>query len=318
MSLLELRGVTKRYPGSKKIWGKAGSIEAVSGVSFALPEGVCLGLVGESGCGKSTLGRIVLGLEQPDSGEVLLQGRDFQTLKPRERKEMRRNLQVVFQDCHSSVNPRHTAAKIISEPIENYLKIGAAEKEEMVRELLQTVGLSPGDLDKYPHQFSGGQLQRVSIARAIALKPKLIVLDEAVSSLDVSIQAQILNLLADLKEEFGLAYIFISHDLEAVYYLADCLAVMYLGRIVEWIGDMGLIGRLKHPYSQRLLSSVLCPHPRYRRTLTRLDDDICISKENITGCRFAPRCERAKEICINTVPPLRKTGKNELVACFQI
>ncbi|MCL6612409.1 MAG: ABC transporter ATP-binding protein [Peptococcaceae bacterium] len=314
--MLDLKNVSRRFSAGSRLWGKRKIIEAVAGVSLSLGEGRCLGLVGESGCGKSTLGRLVLGLERPDGGEVVFQGLNIHTAPPADRIGLRRNLQAVFQDCRGSVNPRHTAGLIVAEPLKTHLRMPPAAEREMVGELLLKVGLSPADSYKYPHQFSGGQLQRVCIARAIALKPRLIVLDEAVSSLDVSVQAQILNLLADLKEEFNLSYIFISHDIEAVCYISDCLAVMYLGRIVECIDDMSLVEDLRHPYSARLMSSVLHPRPGRRAPADFQFDEINASAA-AAGCGYAPRCPSAAKICREEIPRLRALNDKHRVACFR-
>ncbi|MED1798846.1 nickel import ATP-binding protein NikE [Brevibacillus porteri] len=262
MSLLEIKGISKTYPIKTTLWGKGKRLEAVKNVSLTLHEGACLGLVGESGSGKSTLGKMILGLERPDHGEIFFQGKNLFQLAAKEQKELRQNLQVVFQDCYSSVNPRLSIGNIIAEPIKNYEKLTPEEEKKRVGELLEKVGLSPGNMDKYPHQLSGGQLQRVNIARAIALHPKLIVLDEAVSSLDVFVQAQILDLLADLKKEFQLAYLFITHDLQAVQYMADRLAVMYKGQIIEMLDNTNQLEQLEHPISKNLLSSMLRLHPK--------------------------------------------------------
>ncbi len=261
VSLLELKDIKKTYLLGNSVWRKRKTVEAVKGVSLTLEEGVCLGLVGESGAGKSTLGKIILGLEKPDQGEVWFQGKDLYRLKEKELKEVRRNLQVVFQDCYSAVNPRLTIREIIAEPLRNYERLTATEEIQKVQGLLETVGLSPEDMYKYPHQFSGGQLQRINIARAIALRPKLIILDEAVSALDALVQVQILHLLAELKEEFQLSYLFISHDLQAINYIADCIGVMYKGEIVEWLDDMEQPESLQHPVSKKIMSSVLYPDP---------------------------------------------------------
>lgn len=261
VSLLELKDIKKTYLLGNSVWRKRKTVEAVKGVSLTLEEGVCLGLVGESGAGKSTLGKIILGLEKPDQGEVWFQGKDLYRLKEKELKEVRRNLQVVFQDCYSAVNPRLTIREIIAEPLRNYERLTATEEIQKIQGLLETVGLSPEDMYKYPHQFSGGQLQRINIARAIALRPKLIILDEAVSALDALVQVQILHLLAELKEEFQLSYLFISHDLQAINYIADCIGVMYKGEIVEWLDDMEQLESLQHPVSKKIMSSVLYPDP---------------------------------------------------------
>lgn len=261
MSLLELKDLQKTYLIRNSIWGKRKVVEAVKNVSLTLEEGECLGIVGESGSGKSTLGKIILGLEKPNHGEVLFQGKNLYRLKAKELKPLRRNMQVVFQDCYSAVNPKLSIGEIIAEPLRNYEKLTAVEEKKTVQNLLEIVGLHSQDIYKYPHHFSGGQLQRITIARAIALKPKLIILDEAISSLDVLVQVQILNLLMKLKEEFRLSYLFISHNLQAVNYISDRLAVMYKGDIIEWLDDMEQLKRLEHPVSKTLLSSELPPYP---------------------------------------------------------
>lgn len=317
MSLLELVNVSKGYFAGGGLWRKGRKIEAVKDVSLSLPEGACLGLVGESGCGKTTLGKMVLGLEWPDSGEVLFCGENIHARSGKGLNSFYRNMQVVFQDSFSSVNPRLTAGSIIGEPVRNFLALTPAEEKEKVAELLLTVGLNPGDAAKYPHQFSGGQLQRICIARAISVRPKLIVLDEAVSSLDVSVQAQILNLLLDLKNSLNLSYIFISHDIEAVHYLSDCLAVMYLGGIVEFIGNPEELQEVTHPYSQKLMSSVLRPHPRHRRTLDPGLDEIA-GAEPVAGCLYAPRCSLSTALCLEKSPPLARVRENHQVACHRV
>ncbi|MGF9979277.1 ABC transporter ATP-binding protein [Viridibacillus arvi] len=262
MSILVLKNIKKTYLHRNSVFEKRKSIEAVKNISLTLEHGVCLGIVGESGSGKSTLGKIILGLEKPDQGEVCFLGKNLHNLNSKELKELRQNLQVVFQDCYSAVNPRLTIGEIIAEPIRNYKRLSSVEEENQVQQLLKKVGLSPEDVHKYPSQFSGGQLQRINIARAIALKPKLIILDEAVSALDALVQIQILNLLAQLKEEFQLSYLFISHDIQAVNYIADCLVVMHQGEVVESLDDMEQLEQLEHPVSKKLLSSILPPFPK--------------------------------------------------------
>ncbi|ETT80950.1 dipeptide/oligopeptide/nickel ABC transporter ATP-binding protein [Viridibacillus sp. FSL R5-0477] len=265
MSLLVLKNIKKSFFLKNSVFEKRRSIEAVKDISLTLEQGVCLGIVGESGSGKSTLGKIILGLEKPDQGEVCFLGKNLHNLNSKELKELRQNLQVVFQDCYSAVNPRLTIGESIAEPLRNYKRLSSAEEEKQVLELLKKVGLRREDIHKYPSQFSGGQLQRINIARAIALKPKLIILDEAVSALDALVQIQILNLLAQLKEEFQLSYLFISHDLQAVNYIADCLVVMHQGEIVERLDDMEQLEQLANPVSKKLLSSVLPPFPGYMK-----------------------------------------------------
>ncbi|NJR51507.1 MAG: ABC transporter ATP-binding protein [Leptolyngbyaceae cyanobacterium CSU_1_3] len=266
MSLVSVQNVSKNY---YLRWGWSGAtqcIPALQDVSIELAPGSCLGVVGESGAGKSTLGRIVLGLEQPERGKIWFLGQELNQLRAQELRSLRREMQVVFQDSFSAVNPRFKVKAIISEPLRNYLQITAAEALEQTIQLLETVGLTATDADKYPHQFSGGQLQRVTIARAIALKPKLIVLDEPVSSLDMTTQAQILELLLSLKQQFQLSYLFITHDLAAVAYLADRVAVMYKGAIVESINSSDFT-QLQHPYSQQLIAAQLPTHPQDRREI---------------------------------------------------
>ena len=258
MSLLELQGVIKSYPvGDTFGFGRRDQVTVVQDVTLDLDEGTCLGLLGTSGSGKTTLGKIIAGLEPPTSGSVLFEGVDLYRSSKQERRQLRRHLQAVFQDCYSAVNPRFTIAQVIAEPLRNYERLSAGEEQKRVDELLEAVGLSPNQRGKLPHQLSGGQLQRVNIARALALRPKLIVLDEAVSSLDASVQVQILNLLGDLQDQFKLSYLFISHDLRAVYYLADRLAVMHKGRLVEELNDLDQLETMSHPVSQRLVASMI-------------------------------------------------------------
>ncbi|WP_371372713.1 ATP-binding cassette domain-containing protein [Sporomusa aerivorans] len=258
--LLELRGVNKHFHGGG-IFKQGRKVQATRDVSLSLAAGECLGLVGESGSGKSTLGRIILGIEKPEAGEVLFQGVNLYGKDKAAVRNVRRDLQVVFQDCFSSVNPRLTAGESIAEPLKNFTGLSYRKQLRSVGELLELVGLSAEDAAKYPHQFSGGQLQRVCIARAIALRPKLIVLDEAVSSLDVLVQSQILALLSGLRQELNMSYVFISHDLAAVAHLADRLAVMHAGGIVERLDTMADIHSLSHPVSRALLAAVLPPEP---------------------------------------------------------
>ncbi|MGB8954566.1 MAG: dipeptide/oligopeptide/nickel ABC transporter ATP-binding protein [Tumebacillaceae bacterium] len=258
MSLLELKGITKTYPGARAYgFGRRESTAVVQDVSLQLEAGCCTGLLGTSGSGKTTLGKIVAGLEPPTSGQVLFEGVDLYGSSAYDRKQLRRHLQAVFQDCYSAVNPRFTVAEIIAEPLRNYERLSAGEEQRRVDELLRAVGLSVNQRLKHPHQLSGGQLQRVNVARALALRPKLLVLDEAVSSLDALVQVQILNLLGELQDEYNLSYLFISHDLRAVYYLADQLAVMHKGQLVEELADLDHLEQMTHPVSQRLIASMI-------------------------------------------------------------
>lgn len=316
MSLLELKGVCKNYWLGKGLFQRGKVIEAVKELDLVLEEGDSLGLVGESGSGKSTLARIILGLEKPDQGQVLFQGKDIYQLKRKELWELRRHLHTVFQDCYSSVNPRFSVARTIAEPLRNYERLGYQEEKKRVQELLQLVGLDPEDLNKYPHQFSGGQLQRISLARALALKPKLVILDEAVSGLDVSVQAQILNLLEDLRKELNLSYIFISHHIEVVNYISSCLGVMYMGRLVEYVAGEDLIQNLKHPYSQRLLASALPQHPRERKPFQVGKIPCCSHQHANQGCNYVDRCDVATQACYKQVPPLKTVQGTHQVSCL--
>lgn len=264
MSILEVKDITHGYALPRLFWRHAQQIRVLSGVSLSIEQGQCLGLLGTSGAGKSTLGKVILGLEKPQTGKVIFQGIDLYQADPPTRKQLRRDLQVVFQDCHSSVNPRMTAEQIIAEPLQNFEKQTPAELKRTIGDLLERVGLRPEDMRKQPHQFSGGQLQRINIARAIALKPKLIVLDEAVSSLDMVTQSHILNLLSELKSSYGLSYLFITHDIKAAYTISDAIAVMERGEVIAHCTDKAELLKLRHPGVEKLLGSMLIEHPRER------------------------------------------------------
>ncbi len=264
MSLLEVKDITHSYGASRSFWRRSNPPPVLSDVSLSIEEGSCMGLLGTSGAGKSTLGKVILGLEKPQKGQVIFQGQDLYAMDAKTRRKMRRDLQVVFQDSYSSVNPRLSAEKIIGEPLDNYENLTAAEQKRQVASLLEMVGLSSDDMKKYPRQFSGGQLQRISIARAIALKPKLIILDESVSSLDMVNQTRILELLQELKTSHGLSYLFITHDIRAAYTISDSLAVMQQGRIAEIYLDKDEVFTSKHPAVKALVNSILPEHPRHR------------------------------------------------------
>ncbi|MFS0636943.1 nickel import ATP-binding protein NikE [Mesobacillus foraminis] len=264
MSLLEVKEVTHTYGSSRWFWRSSRQTTVLSNVSLSVEPGMCMGLLGTSGAGKSTLGRVILGLEKPQKGSVLFQGQDLYSMDSLTRKRIRKDLQVVFQDCYSSVNPRMTAEEIIGEPLENYERLSPAEQKRRVAQLLDMVGLNTGDMKKYPRQFSGGQLQRINIARAIALKPKMMVLDESVSSLDMVNQTHILDLLMKLKSEFGLSYLFITHDIRAAYTISDTLAVMDQGEMVGIYADKNQVFASHHPTVKKLVSSILSEHPRNR------------------------------------------------------
>ncbi len=303
-ALLEARGLSKSYPARD---GK-GIVRAVNDVSLSLAKGETLGIVGESGCGKSTLARLLLRLIEPSSGSVLIEGQDILALSPAAMRQMRRHVQIVFQDPYASLDPRMNIARIIAEPLDIHGIGSRAERAAKVMELLSLVGLDPAAAERYPHEFSGGQRQRIGIARAIALEPKLVVLDEPVSALDVSIQSQILNLLADLKVRLGLSYIFISHDLSVVHHVSDRVAVMYLGRIVEEGEASAVLEKPMHPYTQALISAVPAIEPQKRKSRMLLPGDPP-NPENIPpGCPFHPRCPLAFEKCGLEDPPFYGSG----------
>ena len=304
--LLDVAGLAKHYAARD---GR-GTVKAVNGVSFTLKTGETLGIVGESGCGKSTLARLILRLIEPTAGAVRLNGTDFLALGSGALRAARRDVQMVFQDPYASLDPRMAVAGIIAEPLEIHRIGTAASRRERVLELLDLVGLGPDAAAKYPHEFSGGQRQRIGIARAIALQPKLLVLDEPVSALDVSIQSQILNLLTDLKQRLGLSYIFISHDLSVVRHVSDRVAVMYLGRIVEEGRAETVLGTPRHPYTQALVSAM--PGSPGRRII--LQGDPPNPEDPPPGCPFHPRCRHAEDTCQVSLPALRAVGGHQ-VAC---
>jgi len=315
--LLEVTNLTKHFPVTAGflVTREIGRERAVDGVSFHIGRGETLGLVGESGCGKSTTGRLVLRLIEPTSGSVRIDGRDVLGMDAQEMREMRKGMQIVFQDPYSSLNPRMTVEEIILEPL--YVQ-GAKPGPEMTkraRKLLDTVGLSPNHVVRYPHEFSGGQRQRIGIARALAPQPRFIVCDEAVSALDVSVQAQIVNLLQDLQEEFHLSYLFIAHDLAVVKHISDRVAVMYLGKIVEQADKASLYATPRHPYTQALLSSIPVPNPKLRRPRVRLTGDVPSALAPPSGCRFHTRCPHATDICRQVEPPVVTPTPGHAVAC---
>jgi oligopeptide transport system ATP-binding protein len=307
--VLEVRDLVKHFPLTQGvvIRRNVGAVQAVDGVSFDLRRGETLGIVGESGCGKSTVAKLLMGLEQPTSGHAYFNDQDIFTLDGDARRKVRRNIQLVMQDPYSSLNPRMTVADIIGEPFEIHTEVAPkGSREAKVKDLLDVVGLNPEHINRYPHQFSGGQRQRIGIARALALRPEIIVCDEPVSALDVSIQAQVMNLLEQLQDEFHLSYIFIAHDLSVVRHLSDRVAVMYLGRIVEIGTDTDIYDRPTHPYTQALLSAVPVPDPTYRgkRTVIRLQGDVPSPANPPSGCRFRTRCWKAQDICAEQTPEL--------------
>jgi oligopeptide/dipeptide ABC transporter ATP-binding protein len=315
MPLLEAVGLSKHFAARRGLFGgDHGTVRAVDGISFAIERGQTLGIVGESGCGKTTTAKLVLGLEVPTGGTMRFEGRDLQALDKAGRRHYRRSVQAVFQDPYASLNPRMRISDIIAEPLVTNERHPAAEVRDRVLSLLDMVGLPARAADLFPHEFSGGQRQRIAIARALALSPALIVLDEPVSALDVSIRAQILNLLRDLQARLGLSYLFIAHDLAAVAHMSHTIAVMYLGKIVETGEARSLARAPKHPYTEALFSAALPSHPDERREEIILPGEVPSPLNPPSGCRFHPRCPHAMVRCADEVPMLRDVG-GRIVAC---
>jgi oligopeptide transport system ATP-binding protein len=314
--VLEVKDLRKYFPKKKGVFSRVvAHVKAVDGVNFLLRRGETLGLVGESGCGKSTAGRCILRLIEPTSGEVHFQGRDVLKMGKSELMSIRRKLQIIFQDPYASLNPRMTVGSIIGEPLIIH-KLGARrEREDRVRHLLEVVGLDPRYAKRYPHEFSGGQRQRIGIARALAVSPEVIIADEPVSALDVSIQAQVINLMQDLQQQFGLTYLFISHGLAVVRHISTRVAVMYLGKIVELADADELYRNPRHPYTEALLSSVPVPDPKAKKSRIILEGDVPTPLNPPSGCYFHPRCAYATEECKFVEPELVDIGGGHMAAC---
>ncbi|GAA3459811.1 ABC transporter ATP-binding protein [Saccharothrix longispora] len=318
--LLEVRDLVKHFPVTRGVLFRrtVGRVRAVDGVSFSLRAGETLGVVGESGCGKSTLAQVLMRLEPPTSGTALFEGAPMFSLRGPALKAWRRDMQIVLQDPYTSLNPRMTVGDIVGEPFDIHPEVAPrGSRAGRVRELLDVVGLNPEHINRYPHQFSGGQRQRIGIARALALRPKVIVCDEPVSALDVSIQAQVMNLLASLQAEFGLSYVFIAHDLSVVRHLSDRVAVMYLGKIVEIGTEREIYEHPTHPYTQALLSAVPVPDPSLRgqRDVIRLTGDVPSPIDPPSGCRFRTRCWKARDVCAAEEPALITRAGGHPSAC---
>jgi peptide/nickel transport system ATP-binding protein/oligopeptide transport system ATP-binding protein len=314
--LLEVKDLKKHYPIRKGLFGRvSGQVHAVDGVSFTIGEGETLGLVGESGCGKSTVGRTVLKLIDPTSGEVSWRGQRIDGLSRADMRPFRQEIQAVFQDPYSSLNPRMRAIDIVSEPLINFEKFSKSEGRDQVAYLFEKVGLRPDQMIRFPHEFSGGQRQRLGIARALSVKPRLIMCDEPVSALDVSVQAQVINLLIDLQKEFGLSYLFVAHDLAVVRHISHRVAVMYLGRIVELSDTRELFDRPKHPYTEALLSAVPIPDPTLKRKQIVLQGDVPSPINRPSGCHFHTRCPYVQDRCRKEEPVTRELSPGHIVAC---
>ena len=317
--LLQVRNLQKYFPVRGGLWGRAqATVKAVDGVSFELMPGETLGLVGESGCGKSTLGRALLRLQEPTAGEVLFEGNDILKFGKAELKAQRREMQMIFQDPFASLSPRRTIGQTLREPLDLHEVGTPAERDAKVAELMQIVGLRSNILDRYPHEFSGGQRQRIGIARALALNPKLIIADEPVSALDVSVQSQVLNLIKDLQRDFGIAFLFISHDLAVVQHVCDKVAVMYLGKIVEFGSAEAIYNTPRHPYTQALLSAVPVPDPQRRSRRIVLKGDVPSALNAPTGCAFHPRCPKAVAGCAEREPVAENVGAGHTVSCLRL
>lgn len=314
-TLVQVNDLRKTFEVKKGFMGKKQALKAVDGVSFSIDEGETLSLVGESGCGKSTTGRLILKLLQPTAGQIMIGDKDVTGYTDNQMRPLRRDMQMIFQDPYSSLNPRIKIKDLISEPLQVHTDMSKEEQYQKVAELLEIVGLDKDNMEKYPHEFSGGQRQRIGIARAISVHPKLLVADEPVSALDVSIQSQVLNLMQDLQKEMGLAYLFISHDLSVVEHISTRVCVMYLGRIVETATRDEMYGTPLHPYTRALLSAVPVADPELKKERILLQGDIPSPVNPPSGCNFHTRCPECRDICSQTVPKTVDVGNGHLVSC---
>ncbi len=317
-TLIDVKGLKVHFPIKGGLFGRTvAKVKAVDGVDLFVRPGETLGLVGESGCGKSTTGRAILQLIKPTEGSVNFKGVELTKLSSAGMRKMRAEMQMIFQDPFGSLDPRYTVGQSIAEPLENFHRGNAKEIRQQVEELLEVVGLNPYYINRFPHEFSGGQRQRIGIARALALRPSFVVADEPVSALDVSIQAQVLNLMQDLQEKFGLTYLFIAHNLSVVKHISDRVAVMYLGRVVELADSEDLYEMPLHPYTQALLSAIPVPDPEVeaRRRRIILEGDVPSPVNPPSGCNFHPRCWKAQAICREIIPPLEEKQRNHFAAC---
>jgi len=318
-ALLEVRDLVKHFPIRKGFWSRTvGAVKAVDGVSFAIASGEVLGLVGESGCGKTTTGRCILRLLEPTSGDVVFEGRDITTIDRRGLRRLRREMQIIFQDPFSSLNPRLTVGSMLAEALRIHRIAEGKAARERIDELLEVVGLYPSHAGRYPHEFSGGQRQRIGIARALSVNPRFIVCDEPVSALDVSVQAQVINLLRDLQDEFDLTYLFIAHDLAVVEHISDRVAVMYLGKLVEMTSSEELYRNPLHPYTRALLAAIPLPEPGGGRERIELEGDVPSPANPPSGCPFHPRCPIATAECAEIVPEFREVERDHFVACIKV
>lgn len=316
-NLLEVNNLKKYFPVKAGVFKRTvAHVKAVDDISFAVKEGETLGLVGESGCGKSTTGRTILRLLEATAGEVIFEGKNVMELDKKSLRAIRRDMQIIFQDPYASLNPRMTVADIVGEPLDIHkLAKNKQERNEKVKEILENVGLGAEYMNRYPHEFSGGQRQRIGVARALAVDPKLIIADEPVSALDVSVQAQVVNLLQDLQKEYGLTYLFIAHDLSVVKHISDRVAVMYLGKIVELTEKKELFNNPMHPYTQSLLSAIPEADPKKKKDRIILEGDVPSPVDPPSGCRFHPRCPKAFEPCSVKEPEFKEYGDGHFAAC---